>query len=248
MKKMRWSALVSILMLVLSVHAQGHMKVILKDGTVKTYEVKDIDRIEWDEEETPDVPDTPSEEQEGMVDLGLSVKWASCNVGASTPEALGGYYAWGETEEKGEYSWDSYLYGSGKLDYENIGENIAGGKYDVARAKMGGAWRMPTADEQRELLEKCTWTWTTQGKAKGYKVTGPSGKSIFLPAAGYKDEDGTHAVGEDGLYWSSTKHPNGFDWGAYFLQFSDRKYKMENDELYYGYPVRAVYDKDANGK
>lgn len=115
------------------------------------------------------------------VDLGLSVKWATCNVGASSPEEYGNYYAWGETTTKSSYTEDN-----SKTDGVSMSSSIAGdASYDAARANWGGTWRLPTASESQELIDNCTWTWTTQGGKNGYKVTSEkNGNSIFLPAAG----------------------------------------------------------------
>ena len=142
------------------------------------------------------------------VDLGLSVKWACCNVGASVPQGYGGYYAWGETEEKSDYSSWTYKYYLGDLDddghyeYQNIGSNISGTSYDVAHVKWGGSWRMPTFDEIKELCNKCSWQWTEVNGVKGQKVTGPNGNSIFLPAAGLRNGTGVYSRGSSGRCWS----------------------------------------------
>jgi len=142
---------------------------------------------------------------DGAVDLGLSVKWASCNLGASSPEEYGDYYAWGETQPKLEYSWESYKFGTsqsgpfskynvrstyGTVDNKSVLESVD----DAAHVKLGGSWRIPTNEEWTELRTKCTWTWTTQNGVEGIKVTGPNGNSIFLPAAS----------GSKGEYWSSS--------------------------------------------
>jgi hypothetical protein len=137
------------------------------------------------------------------IDLGLSVKWASCNVSASAPEDYGGYYAWGETEEKDEYSQSNYKYFADG-SYVDIGNEISGTEYDVARAKWGGNWRLPTKAEQQELIDSCTWTWTAQNGVNGYKVAGKNGNSIFLPAAGNRNGTAVNYVGGDGYYWSGT--------------------------------------------
>ena len=147
------------------------------------------------------------------VDLGLSVKWACCNVGASVPEGYGGYYAWGETEERGDYTWDNYKYAN-----MNIGSNISGTSYDVAHVKWGGSWRMPTLDEIKELCNKCSWQWTEVNGIKGQKVTGPNGNSIFLPAAGYRDGTEVYRRGSYGNYWSGTLYEY-YSSDAYFLVF-----------------------------
>ena len=147
----------------------------------------------------PSKPTTGSHNGYEWVDLGLSVKWATCNVGASSPSDYGDYYAWGETSTKTSYTKDN-CNTSGK-SMGNIGGNYS---YDVARYKWGGSWRLPTKAECQELIDKCTWTWTTQGGHNGYKVTGKNGKSIFLPAAGWRYGTSPDGVGEYGCYWSST--------------------------------------------
>lgn len=122
------------------------------------------------------------------VDLGLSVCWAGYNLGATSPEQCGGYYAWGETEAKEDFSYYKYAKGSsitGYTKYTNIGTNISGTKYDAARATWGGDWRLPTEDEAKELIERCYWASITYNGMKGRKVTGPNGNAIFIPCAGY---------------------------------------------------------------
>lgn len=148
------------------------------------------------------------------VDLGLSVKWATCNVGANKPEDYGNYYAWGETSTKSSYTEDnSKTYGK---EMNNIEGNS---QYDAARANWGGSWRLPTEKELEELENKCTWKWTTQGGKKGYKVTGPNGNSIFLPAAGNRDESSLYRVGVGGSYWTST--PDFYSDKYYFYKYYD---------------------------
>ncbi|MBQ8486573.1 MAG: hypothetical protein IJ533_02860 [Prevotella sp.] len=140
------------------------------------------------------------------VDLGLSVKWASCNVGATKPEEYGGFYAWGETQEKETYSFDTYIYAETETSYQNIGNHISGTQYDVAHTKWGGSWRMPTIGEMQELVDKCSWTATVVNGVNGTQVTGSNGNSIFLPAGGRKyGSNGRHRdEGSVGCYWSGT--------------------------------------------
>lgn len=170
------------------------------------------------------------------VDLGLSVKWAPCNIGASSPEGYGDYYSWGEVETKDEYTEEnSQTYGK-KFD------DICGNSdYDVARAKLGGSWRMPTEEEFEELLNECTWQWTTQEGVNGYKVTGKNGNSIFLPAAGYRYGNEYAAVGVRGFYNSSTSvkmfHKNSPN-----LRFDSNTHQIGSSARYYGSPVRPVCD------
>lgn len=139
-----------------------------------------------------------------MVDLGLSVKWAGWNVGASRPEEFGGYYAWGELEEKDEYSQSNYQYYDNQYQQYiiTLGINICGTKYDVARVNWGGNWRMPTTAEFNELVNNCEWTWIDYNGVQGQKVTGPNGNSIFLPAAGVYSNNSVDNIGVQGIYWS----------------------------------------------
>ena len=150
------------------------------------------------------------------VDLGLSVCWAGWNVGASSPEEYGDYYAWGETTTKGDYCKSGYQYYNGY--YINIGSNISGTQYDVARAQWGGNWRLPTKGEMQELKDSCTWSWTTYKGIDGCKVTGPNGNSIFLPAAGYRADTVLVGRGSYSYFWSGTLGEYGSDY-AYSLDF-----------------------------
>ena len=149
------------------------------------------------------------------VDLGLSVKWASCNVGASKPEEYGGFYAWGETEEKSDYNWKTYKwcnysyfsmtkYCTDSDDGHVDNKTVLDPEDDVAHVKWGGSWRMPTKDEIEELHDKCSWTWTTLNGVNGCMVTGPNGNSIFLPAAGVHRGPKLYVIGNYGHYWSSS--------------------------------------------
>lgn len=169
------------------------------------------------------------------VDLGLpsGLLWATCNVGAGVPEAYGDYYAWGDTTAKGEYT-EANSITRGKLMNDISGDL----KYDVARAGWGGSWRMPTDAEQEELLNNCTWEWSTLNGVNGYNVTGQNGRSIFLPAAGYCSGS-TPNNEESGCYWSSS--PNGDDANyARGLYFSSGDHYMYDNDRYFGVTVRPV--------
>ena len=163
----------------------------------------------------------PDDHHPHLIDLGLpsGTKWACCNVGTSTPEGYGGYYAWGETEEKTTYYWKTYIHCNGSSSScHDLGSDIAGTQYDVAHVKWGGAWVMPSYDQQTELHKNCSSEWITLNGIKGRIFTGPSGASIFLPASGsrmYKDFDD---VGSVGHYWSSSQDPSG-SYYAYTLYF-----------------------------
>ena len=157
---------------------------------------------------------------DSYVDLGLSVKWATCNVGATSPEEYGDYYAWGETEPKTTYTWATYKWCNGSestLTKYNTSSSrgtvdnktVLDPEDDAAAVNWGGAWRMPTDAEWTELRENCTWTWTTKNGVNGYEVKGTNGNSIFLPAAGYRYGGFLYDAGSDGSYWSSSLYTDG---------------------------------------
>ena len=181
------------------------------------------------------------------VDLGLSVKWATTNIGASKPEENGDYFAWGETEPKSNYNWSTYKWCNGS--YNSLTKYNTSNSYgtvdnktvlelgdDAARVKWGGSWRMPTKEEFDELKNQCNWVWTTQGGKNGYRITGPSGDSIFLPAAGFLEGTSLKQSGTYGLYWSSYSG-NNLPHYAYYLYFRSG---YVNWDLYYRYNGRSV--------
>ena len=170
------------------------------------------------------------------VDLGLSVKWATCNVGASSPSDYGGYYAWGETRTKSEYTNDNC-----STNGVNLGDISGDVRYDAARANWGGTWRLPTQAEMQELIGKCTWTWTSQGGHDGYRVTGPNGSSIFLPAAAYRYGSSFDSAGGDSGYWGSAPHESAAG-GAYNLYFSSSGHGLSWSSRGFGQSVRPVSD------
>ncbi len=187
------------------------------------------------------------------VDLGLSVKWATCNVGATKPEEYGGYYAWGETEEKDNYSWGTYKWCKGSYDtmtkyctdssYGTVDNKttLAPGD-DVAHVKWGGNWRMPTRAEQDELREKCKWEWTTVNGVSGYKVTSKkNGNSIFLPAAGSRYGTEVYYRGSYGYFWSSSLYSSNSN-SAFYLGFYIGGRDWDSSSRCYGFPVRPVCD------
>ena len=171
-----------------------------------------------------------------FVDLGLSVKWATCNVGANAPEQYGDYFAWGETMPKRKYTEKN------SLTYcKTIGDISGNVKYDAATANWGGDWRMPTKEEMRELMDKCTWTWTTQNGVGGYKVTSKvNGNYIFLPAAGcieYGNKN--YDSGADVEYWTSTPSSR-WDGVAHNIYYSSYRKELEDTYRYDGLSIRAV--------
>jgi len=189
------------------------------------------------------------------VDLGLSVKWATCNVGASSPSEYGNYYAWGETSPKSEYSWENYKFRVSGDSSDNVtfskynterGRGSVDNKTrldlsdDAARVNWGDRWRMPTEAEFDELWSNCTCTWTRKGGKKGYKVTSKkNGNSIFLPAAGDRLGTSVYLAGSTGRYWSSsllTDYPD----SAWYLYFASSDFRTYIDERCDGRSVRPV--------
>ena len=174
----------------------------------------------------------PDSNHPHLVDLGLpsGTKWACCNVDANSPEDYGGYYAWGETDEKFDYSWDSYSHCDGSEEScHDLGSSICGTQYDVAHVRWGGSWQMPTFEQIKELLDNCDSEWTTVNGVYGRRLTGPNGDSIFLPARG-----------TSGSYWSGTQSASNRG-NAYSLCFrSDGAYWSSYNYRSYGLGVRPV--------
>lgn len=167
------------------------------------------------------------------VDLGLpsGLRWATCNIGSTTPEGYGNHYAWGETRTKTTYKEDNYTYSGNPTTLPSSA--------DAATANWGSDWRMPTDAEMNELKNNCTVTWTTQNGVNGCLFTGPNGASIFLPAAGYRDGSSLKYVGSDGYYWSSSFNTDYPDLARRLYLYSDGC-RMVYSTRYYGFSVRAV--------
>lgn len=209
--------------------AQG-IKIFRNDGVTIDVPYAEMDSIVAFPEEEPRIE---------FVDLGLSVNWASCNVGAERPEEYGYYFAWGETSPKSSYSKENSL--THNKEMYDISGNSA---YDAARANWGAPARMPTKKEFNELCEKCSWKRKTYNDVHGMLVTGPNGNSIFLPAAGFCIGTSLFGAGDDGqgYYWSSTP----FEYIGYescYLDFDKNYYYWGNwISRYLGQTVRAVSD------
>lgn len=181
------------------------------------------------------------------VDLGLSVKWATFNIGGSSPEHYGRYYAWGEVNTKSTYSWGTYTrHSSGSSSsiykyYSGDGRSVLEMQDDIARTSWGSKWRMPTKVEIEELLNNCTWKWESLNGVYGYRVTSYyNSKSIFIPAAGYREGTNIYGAGSDGEYWSSSLSTSGASSAGALLVNQTSRY-IGNMTRYYGYTVRAVY-------
>lgn len=185
------------------------------------------------------------------VDLGLSVKWATCNLGATRPEECGDYYAWGETESKENYLLKTYKwynshdkltkYNTSTLHGTVDNKTVLEAEDDVARVKLGGKWRTPADTEWIELRNACTWTWTTLGGVNGYKVTSKiNGNSIFLPAAGYRHDSSLYDVGLCGNYWSSSIGIGDYTYDACILRFNSDRLFRHGGLRYDGLSVRPI--------
>lgn len=163
-----------------------------------------------------------------FVDLGLpsGLCWAACNLGAPNAMDMGSHFSWGETSDKYEYSQSSYSC--------DLGVSMLSASYDAATVLWGGSWRTPTSEEWQELNSYCEWSW----QGAGYAVKGPSGKSIFLPAAGYSKGSTRFKSGERGDYWTST--PFGSD-KAYEFVIKEDAHQVENDSRHYGLSIRPVF-------
>jgi len=199
------------------------------------------------------------------VDLGLSVNWATCNIGVDKPEEYGDYIAWGETVPKSEYTWENYRF---RISGDDFFKNIKFSKYntdsitgvvdcittlemvdDAAHVRWGGSWRMPTVDEFRELMDSCTWTWTAINGVNGYKVTsnvpGYTDRSIFLPAVGFGNAT-FNRQNDHGLYWSSSLRPSSPNCpnSPYIISFNLKGISWGASTQQNGYPIRPVCPKN----
>lgn len=204
-------------------------------------------------ETEPDTPEDkdytfcPDNHHPHSIDLGLpsGTKWACCNLGASTPEGYGDYYAWGETQPKSVYDWDSYQYwhdydGDGYIDRnekDSIGFDIAGTGYDAATVNWGGPWRIPSIEQCEELEHNTTSTCTTQNGVYGIKITGSNGGTIFLPAAGYRWGGELIDVDTNGRYFLSEIFGETNDCSSFFyfngcnISSSDGVYRSQGNTL-----------------
>lgn len=183
------------------------------------------------------------------VDLGLSVKWATCNIGAYSPEESGDYYAWGDTITKVDYSWANYFdsadskgeifytYFSSTFSRKGLTRIDPNSGRDIARKDWGGTWRLPTRSEMEELMNRCTWIWDEINGQNGFVVKGPSGNSIFLPASGCIDGTTRHIYNRHGLYQTSDLYYQQYEASLYFIKESK---SIGNSSRCSGLVVRAV--------
>lgn len=179
------------------------------------------------------------------VDLGLAsgTMWATTNLGAEKPGQSGDYFAWAENYSKASFSWETYKYGEDEsaLSAFNATDSLKTLKdnSDAATTAWGKGWSTPTKEQFQELIDKCTWEWDKQDGLHGYKITGPSGKSIFLPAAGYYHKTTHKAESEEGGYWTGNLCDEGYT-NAYGLAFDQEDKDLESYERCFGQSIRPV--------
>ena len=211
---------------------------------------------------TWDVAEVGLENGYRYVDLGLTVKWATFNVGATKPEEYGGYFAWGETETKTVYKWDTYKWCHGsdttltkycaedKSGYEDFTDTlkVLTPEDDVAQTEWGGSWRMPTSAEMEELMKHCEWEWYYAGNSEfngiaGFKVTsfkeGYEHCFIFLPSAGYRNATSLYDDGSYAGYWTSSLYSL-TNYAENIFSFEDIIFEMLYSTRENGLPVRPV--------
>ena len=197
------------------------------------------------------------EPEHDWVDLGLpsGTLWATCNVGANSPEEFGHHFAWGETEPKDVYDWSTYKWCNGS--YTTITKYCTNSEYgyngfvdnkteldledDAAYVNWGPSWCMPTVEQQQELYQNCSSVWTTKNGVNGRLFTGPNGNTLFLPAAGGRWDGSLYYVGSYGYYWSRTLYTcfSRSDL-AYNLDFTSGYVGCDGDDRIIGFTVRAV--------
>ncbi len=196
------------------------------------------------ESQPSDQPTSTEQNGHQYVDLGVSVGWATCNIGADTPEQKGSYFSWGETTPKSIFNEGTYEFGYPPNKYNEIdGLTELLPQDDAARANWGGHWRLPTRAEEEELYSKCTWEWTTVNGVDGFNVIGTNGNSIFLPTTGLYDGDSTNKLkrgNTGGWYWASTARGDNFACGICFPTPNYLYRDVPNHERWDGHAIRPV--------
>lgn len=224
---------IALLFTSLCASAQG-VAIYGTDGTRIDIPKSQISSIEFYEKTV--LPLSQPEDVEA-VDLGLSVRWASCNVGAQKTEDPGAYFAWGEVAEKEDYSWATYF----DADCNTATPGICGNaSYDAAAAAWGGQWRLPSLAEMQELCDRCTWTWTDQDGQHGCLVTGPSGASIFIPAGGTRQGSSLYLQGIYGSLLTGTLDADNRFYERSLVFYSTSEHWIDTNLRDYGQNIRPV--------
>lgn len=195
-------------------------------------------------------PDEPGQME--AVDLGLSVRWAACNVGAEYEADFGYHFAWGETAEKDDYQWATYAHGIAYNMLTKYTNDPSFGLHgfvddkltldpedDAATALLGQGWRTPTTAEMQELVERCQWEESYQMGVAGMTVTGPNGNAIFLPHAGRMYGDVLYQSNSSGFYWTADVDAE-YNVRANYLNTASNMYEVRQYNRYFGFSVRAV--------
>lgn len=226
------TTILAIMTAVTGMNAQS-VVVQLKNGTSVSYPASDVVQVQF-------LPDSAqSGDKHQTVDLGLSVLWATTNVGTDIKTGAGDYFAWGETQPKDEYA---------QGNCPNYGANVTWNPEtnDAAFCNWGNGWRMPTYEEMLELINECDWEWKVVDGVQGYVVTakkeGFKGNNIFIPAVGYKIGHSTTNLGTMGYLWTSTPSTANRNVSRN-LQCSENRPSMYFSNRFLGLPVRAVKAK-----
>ena len=231
--------------------ALGYTFIYVPSNLVDMYKV----RTNWSNyaDRIKPIDNYPNEDMGEAVDLGLSVKWASYNVGASSPDDYGWYFAWGETEPGlGKvFTWYTYPWridDNGAFIKYNLSDNKTTIELDddAAHVNWGGSWRMPTQTEYKELFNNCTSVWTTENGVNGYRFTsqkeGYTDKSIFIPAAGNHRDNWGYELGSSCYYWTSSRYVD-YPYSvshAYTMDGQKYGFGINYIDRFYGYSVRPV--------
>ena len=231
------------------VKAQLQLHVYEKNGEVSSFVASEVDSISFTA--PSDYPIEPNDEESfEYVDMGLSVRWGTCNVGAATPEEYGYYFAWGEVETKDYYELNNYRWTAsvsgmilkyctnsfmGNVDNKTQLEP----EDDAARVICEDRWRIPTEYEFNELINNCSITWTSSNGVYGLEfVSNKNGNSIFIPAAGYY-YDVEKDASSFGYYWTSTLDINDSTKAKQFA-FNEDGHNLSSSTRYFGQTIRPV--------
>jgi len=249
--KRKFLTALSITILGVTSYAATFMHVKTKEGYTVKFNIKEVEEVIFEEKSAP--ADTTLISNHEYVDLGLpsGTLWATCNIGATKPEEYGDYFAWGETASKPYYSPETYkwctVYSTGDMDsilkYNSIDSiTVLAPEDDAATVNWGAEWRIPTPEEQYELIDNCTYSWTEVNGVMGVKFTAQNGNSIFLPAAGRYEESKVLYTHSFGGYWSSSLDS---EVAGKYLCLSNDFLGVNADDYGHplGYTVRAVHAK-----
>lgn len=211
-----------------------------------TFMVMGLSIASCNSDDEPNLPNDENGDNGAYVDLGLSVKWATCNIGATMPEEVGSYYAWGETSTKSEYTETNYFDASFSKFKLSGTKKISGSNRDIAYTKLGKDWRMPTTSEINELIDACTWTNDVVNGVNGIRGTASNGNSIFFPITGMYAGTSIQSNSQ-GCYWGGELYSDAQKSSKYASMISFFKGAQPRASNYYrfeGMAIRPVYVKE----